>query len=228
MLDPITQYERNRDVYDEISDQIESTHERFAQAPRHEQKIMLNKAVTFALISAQTDVTIHERGYLRALDADSFTGIEEAFLDAGVNYYRNKAKYVMHNVEQADFDAILDLYDEGRIDAMHRAIADECKGVSTRKAGFAMALAVTSDKMCIDTHVAQRAGIDPDDIYNGVVVDRYEQQCDEVLANWPDLRATLSPFMCQWVVFDSNRKEVTTHDAWFMSRDVDRSLIEAL
>jgi hypothetical protein len=80
-----------------------------------------------------------------------------------------------------------------------------------------MAKVVTTDKMCIDTHVAQRAGIEPDDIYNGVVVEKYEQQCDEIIEQWPDLYDDLGRFMFQWVVFDSNRETVTTHDAWFMS-----------
>jgi len=217
MIDPVTQYERNADVYDHISEQVQNTTDYFAQAPRAEQRMLLNQAVTFALISAQTSVPIHEKGYLNALEASDFNEIEDGLLDAGVNYYRNKAKYIYYNMTEPDYEHVLDLYDEGRINEMHRAIADEFKGVSTRKAAYAMAKVVTTDKMCIDTHVAQRAGIEPDEIYNGVVVDKYEQQCDEIIEQWPDLRENLGQFMFQWVVFDSNRETVTTHDAWFMS-----------
>jgi len=103
------------------------------------------------------------------------------------------------------------------IDAMHRALADECKGVGLRKAGFALALCVTGDKMCIDTHVAQQAGLGPDEIYNGVVVDRYEDQCTTILGHWPDLTRHKSQFMSQWIVFDANMETVTTHSAWFAS-----------
>jgi thermostable 8-oxoguanine DNA glycosylase len=217
MIDPRQQYEQNSTVYDSISEQVEQTTSYFDSASRPEQEMLLNQAVTFALISAQTSVEIHEKGYLNALEATDFNEIEEGLLDAGVNYYRNKAKYIFHNMTEPDYDMVLDLYDEGRINEMHRAIADEFKGVSTRKAAYAMAKVVTTDKMCIDTHVAQRAGIEPDDIYNGVVVEKYEQQCDEIIEQWPDLYDDLGRFMFQWVVFDSNRETVTTHDAWFMS-----------
>jgi len=217
MKHPVNHYEQNRDVYDHISEQVQQTTDYFAQADRPEQRLLLNQAVTFALISAQTSVPIHEKGYLNALEASDFEEIEQGLLDAGVNYYRNKAKYIFYNMTEPDYEHILDLYDEGRIDEMHRAIADEFKGVSTRKAAYAMAKVVTTDKMCIDTHVAQRAGIEPDEIYNGVVVDKYEAQCDDIIEQWPDLRENLGQFMFQWVVFDSNRETVTTHDAWFMS-----------
>jgi endonuclease III len=187
MIDPRQQYEQNSTVYDSISEQVEQTTSYFDSASRPEQEMLLNQAVSFALISAQTSVEIHEKGYLNALEATDFNEIEEGLLEPGVNYYKNKAKYIYHNMTEPDYDMVLDLYDAGKIDEMHRAIADEFMGVSTRKAAYAMAKCVTTDKMCVDTHVAQRANIDPDDIYNGVVVDKYEAQCDEITAQWPDL-----------------------------------------
>jgi thermostable 8-oxoguanine DNA glycosylase len=215
MKHPVNHYEQNRDVYDRISEQVQQTTDYFAQAGRPEQKLLLNQAVTFALISAQTSVPIHEKGYLNALEASDFEEIEQGLLDAGVNYYRNKAKYIFHNMTEPDYEMVLDLYDDGRIDEMHRAIADEFKGVSTRKAAFAMAKVVTTDKMCLDTNVCQRAGIEPDEIYNGVVVDKYEKQCQSVKDQWPDLHDELGAFMFQWVLFDSNKETVTCHDVWF-------------
>lgn len=223
MKDPLEHYEQNRDVYNYISERLDEATSHFAQAPRQEQKLLLNQAVSFALISAQTSVEIHEKGYLNVLDATSFTEIEQGLLDAGVNYYRNKAKYIFHNMTEPDYEMVLDHYDQWKggdseaVHRMHRAIADEFMGVSTRKAAFAMANIVTTDKACIDTHVAQRAGIDSDDIYNGVVIDRYEDQWSSIEAQWPDLRERLAPYLFQWVVFDSHQDTVTTHDAWFMS-----------
>lgn len=217
MIDPVTQYERNADVYDHISEQVQATTDYFAQAPRAEQRMLLNQAVTFALISAQTSVPIHEKGYINVLNVSDQTNIADALLDAGVNYYKNKARYIFYNLSEPDYDRVLDLYDEGKLDEMHRAIADEFLGVSIRKSAYAMAKVVTTEKMCLDTHVCQRAGIDKDDIYNGIVVDRYEQQCQQVKDQWPELHEKLGSFMFQWVVFDSNQETVTTHDAWFAS-----------
>lgn len=215
-IDPVAHYEQNSDVYDHIGTKVEATTEAFAEADRDRREMLLNQAVSFALISAQTAVKQHEKGYLQTVGAMSLDEMEQGLLDAGVNYYKNKAKYLFYNMTEPDYDRVLDLYDEGRLDEMHRAIADEFKGVGLRKAAFAMALVVTTEKGCVDTHVAQQAGIDSDDIYNGVVVEKYEQQWDEILGLWPELSDRLSKFMYQWVVFDSHMNTVTTHDTWFM------------
>lgn len=217
MRDPRTQYEQHRDVYDHISEQVQQTTSYFATASRAEQKALLNRAVSFALISTQTNVTLHEAGYLNALQASDFNELEQGLLDAGVNYYRSKAKYLFYNLTEPDYERVLDLYDDDKIDEMHRAIADEFKGVSIRKAAYAMAKVVTTDKCCVDTHIAQFMGLDDDEIYNGVVVEKYENQVQELYDMIPDELDHLSPFMKQWVCFDTQRETVTTHSSWFAS-----------
>lgn len=216
-IDPVDHYQEHSELYDRIGQKVEATTDAFAEADRQLQEMLLNQAVSFALISAQTSVDIHEKGYINVLDADSHSEIEDGLLEAGVNYYRNKAKYIFYNMTEPDYDRVLNHYEAGEIDQMHRAIADEFKGVGLRKAAFAMAKVVTTDKMCVDTHVAQQAGIDSDDIYNGVVVEKYENQCDRVVSNWPELRERLGQFLFQWVVFDAHMETVTTHDPWFLS-----------
>lgn len=218
-IDPLDHYEANRDVYDHIQQKVESTSNFFARAPRPMQKMLLNMGVTWSLISIETRVELHERGYLNAIQVtdDSEETFQEALLSAGVNYYKNKASYIVHNLTQPDYDMVLDHYDDGDLDAMHRAIRDEFKGVGLRKAGFAMANAVTPQKMCVDRHVASLAGLSDDEIYEGVVVDKYEAQCDAIKAQWPQLADQLPPYLFQWVVFDADMDTVTTHDAWFMS-----------
>jgi thermostable 8-oxoguanine DNA glycosylase len=216
---PIGHYRANKQVYDRLSDHVEATTSVFADAPRNVQTDLLHRAVTFALISAQTSVELHEHGYLDVMN-EAHTdrqALERALLENGVNYYKNKARYIHHNATAVNYDAILSHYDSGDIDAMHRAIADRCLGVGLRKAGFAMALVVTTEKACLDTHVAQMAGIDSDDIYNGVVVEKYEDQWDTILNQWPELSDQLSKFIFQWVLFSAHRGEVTTHDVWFES-----------
>lgn len=224
-IDPVAHYEANRDVYDHIQNRIEATSDFFASAPRPVQKVLLNKAVTWSLISVETAVELHEHGYLNVLQVPKLTvnAVQDALLDAGVNYYRNKASYILHNLTEPDYDMVLDHYDDycngnaSAIHRMHRAIRDEFKGVGLRKAGFAMANAVTPQKMCVDRHVANLAGLDADEIYTGVVVDRYEQQCQDIMAQWPELADDLPPYLFQWVLFDADMDTVTTHDAWFMS-----------
>lgn len=207
-------YERNRDAYDSIRAQVLRTTSFFDYAPRSVQAELLDHGVTFALISAQTPVSIHEAGYENTLGLTDQSDIADGLLDAGVNYYKSKARYIHHNRTNVSYGEILDHYEAGDISAMHRAIADECLGVGLRKAAYAMAKVVTTDKMCVDTHIMQFAGIDEDEVYNGVVVDKYEQQCQMVL---DQIDLDLEPFMQQWVAFDAQRETVTEHRAWFKS-----------
>jgi thermostable 8-oxoguanine DNA glycosylase len=215
--DTVAQYRQNKDVYDEIANNVRTTVETFEEADRELQEILLHRAVSFALISAQTSVPIHEKGYLNVVDETQYGDIEEGLYEAGVNYYRNKSKYILHNMTEPDYDRVLDHYENGEIDKMHRAIADEFKGVGLRKAAYAMAKVVTTDKCCVDTHIAQFIGLETDEIYNGVVVDKYENQCQRLIDKVPDEIDHLSRFMKQWVAFDAQRGSVTTHDAWFAS-----------
>jgi len=256
--DPVEQWHRHADQYRRIYDNLQATYDYFDHVGWDRRAELLEQAVTFALISAQCGVAQHEAGYANVMtmtigsdqDAGADRSIGEALRDAGVNYWRNKARYIEHNHRSVgsdsdtdgpgqgpDVDRVLDHYEHGRIDEMHRAIADEYLGVGLRKAGFAMALSVNDQKMCIDTHVAESAGLDADDIYNGVVVDKYERQCERVLAQYPrlcDLTGSPflgvtstashdrvgergSPFLSQWVLFDSQRGELSQHDPWFLS-----------
>lgn len=216
-MDVADHYQQNEPVYDHIDARLQSLYNSFADASRPTQRLMLQRSLTFAVTSVQTAVNNHERGYCNSIGQHEQDTIADGLLDAGVNYYKNKARYIFHNLTEPNYDRILDEYDAGRLDAMHRAIADECLGVGLRKAGFTMAMVVTDEKLCIDTHVAQFMDLDPDDVYDGVVVEKYEQQCDEFIDSLPDELDGLSRFMKQWVAFDAEIGSVNTHDPYFLS-----------
>lgn len=82
------------------------------------------------------------------------------------------------------------------------------------------------EKLCIDLHVAAASGIDPDDLYQEPVVERYEAQCDRVEAAFPELAELPRPLF-RWVVFDAHRSTedvdspVTTHEVLFDSLPID-------
>lgn len=220
-VDPVRQYESNRDVYDYIQTRLDRVYDYFERAPRRERAALLEQSVAFAVLSVQTRVDKHEKGFISYRESLTQDDMEDALLDSGVNYYKNKAKYLFHNMTEPDYGLILDHIDAGDLDQAHRAIADECMGVGTRKAAFSMANVVTDEKACIDTHVAQYMGLEREDIYDGVVVEKYEAQIDQFLEQVPDELDHLSPYLTQWVCFDAQRGDVTTHDAWFMSLPVD-------
>lgn len=216
-MDVADHYRENEPVYDHIDARLQSLYESFASASRAEQRMMLQRSLTFAVTSVQTAVRNHEQGYCASIGQHRQSDIADGLLDAGVNYYKNKAKYIFHNLSEPDYDRILNEYEAGNLDKCHRAIADECLGVGLRKAGFTMAMVMTDEKLCLDTHVRQFMGLEEGDIYSGVVVEKYEAQCDRFIDSLPDEVSHLSRFMKQWVAFDAQQGVVTTHDPYFLS-----------
>jgi len=99
------------------------------------------------------------------------------------------------------------------IDKAHRILIDKIKGLGAKKAAFTLAMLGYTGKMCIDTNVAQIAGLEEE--YTGVVIDRYEQQCKAVREQFNTLSEELPPFMVQWVLFDTQREERSTHKVYF-------------
>ena len=146
----------------------------------------------------------------------------DALRDAGVNYANNKAAYIIHNAVEPDYETILGQGDNNAYDTVHRRIADEFLGGGLSKGAYAMGKLGCAGKLCIDTHVAAAAGIDVDDLYQGVVVERYEDQCEQVETAFPELSELPRPIF-RWIVFDAHRNTagdetpVTLHETWFNS-----------
>lgn len=161
-----------------------------------------------------------EAVYERALTV--WDELANALRTAGVNYANNKAAYIVRNSIEPDYETIFARWDEGAYDQAHRLIADEFLGVGLAKGAYAMGKLGCEEKLCIDRHVAAAAGIDQDNLYQGVVVDRYEAQCDRVEAAFPELVGLPRPLF-RWVVFDAHRSTentdspVTPHEVLFDS-----------
>lgn len=217
-LTPIAQYRRHSNVYDSIADSVEETRQAFLDAPRRLQRIMLQQATTFALLSTQTAVEKHETGYLNVLEAGAHgqESLADVIRDSGVNYCNNKARYILHNLSEADADRVIDHIEAGNQADALGAINDEFMGVGMAKGAYSLAKLGVPEMACIDTHVSQFLGIDQEDIYTGVVPEKYLDQVSQLdelqVADEFDRR-----FMTQWLVFDTNRGGVTTHMAWFAS-----------
>lgn len=215
MAHPVEHYEENRALYNQIEQNLLTVNQEFMAADVDKQVNMIEQATIFAILSVQAPVQVHERAYVRLLFADDESEMRDAVQE--LNYWKNKIRYIKENAENADFRGIRDLLVRGRIDRAHRYMRDQCLGLGLRKAGFSLADLGYTEKMCIDTNVAQMCGIPKDDIYNGVVVDKYENQCEYCRAQYPELANKVSNFLYQWILFDAQRDTVTTHDSWFMS-----------
>lgn len=215
-----THFETNRDAYDTIHDRLATTFENFVDAPRDAQKTALCRATTFALVSVQTPLHIHEDGYLAVLDHPTADGetLGEVLSDAGVNYCYNKGRYIEHNRFESDLDQVVDHIEAGEHRQALRAVVDECKGVGINKSAFALALLGVPEMACVDTHTAQKAGIEYEDVYTGVVPDKYMEQWERIESKFGTLsEQTPTRFVFQWVLFGSNLGEIVMHDPFYLS-----------
>jgi len=129
-----------------------------------------------------------------------------------VNYWKNKTEYIRETETRfREIDKVLELINEGEIDKAHRRIADSFKGVSTVKGAFVLAMLGFKQKMCIDTNVRQIAGIKPENLYDGVIINKYDAQCRKIRSRFSDLNEEVDPFIVQWVLFDTIRDSRTDH-----------------
>jgi len=154
---------------------------------------MLLDSYIFAVISVQTPLDIHEQAFHSYIKGDR--ELENSDMKK-VNYWKNKTSYIRETETRfEEIDTAIELLEQGKIDKAHRQIADHFKGVSTKKAGFTLAMLGFEQKMCIDTNVRQIAGLTEEQEYTGVVIDKYEAQCKEIRDKFPKLSDKLTPFM---------------------------------
>lgn len=206
---PIQHYRQNQEFYNEISDGLEIVKAGFLDADKRTQRRALLDSYIFAVLSVQTSLDRHETAWEAYLRADRDMDIEEI---RSVNYWKNKVSYIRETETKfREIDKVLELINAGEIDKAHRRIADSFKGVSTVKAAFVLAMLGFKSKMCIDTNVRQIAGIEKDNLYDGVIIGKYDAQCRKVRSRFDELNEELSPFMVQWVLFDSMRGSKTDH-----------------
>lgn len=223
-----TQYEHNQPIYDEIQAKLDGVRDVVETAPMFLASQIMMMGDVYSIISANTHVDAHELAYTRLMseDASDLDTIQEILGSTratgehahAVMYYNNKAKYIVDNLQIVDYTQQVKMLREGEIDELHRYKVDHVKGIGMRKAAFSLAITGVTEKMCIDSNVARMFGIPDEDVYDGVVVEKYEAECERLRDQAPELVDEVSNFLWQWLVFDVAREVgVTTHDPWFLS-----------
>lgn len=182
-------------------------------ADTSEQIRMLQKSHSFAVISVQTTVDIHEEAFVSLWENDTpLSDIDDAL--SSVNYRNNKTDYITHSIQHGHLWAdVADMLENGKVDPAHKFILENFKGVGPAKAPFTLSMLGFTSKMCIDANVVNAMGMD--EHVNTVVVEKYENICSKIRSKMPTLNETLSPFMWQWVVFDWNRDEISKHKPYY-------------
>ncbi len=206
-------YRQNRDTYNQISSRLFRTRKRFLQASRLEQIKMLQKSHSFAVISVQTPVHIHENAFTELWQNDA---PERDITDAlsSVNYKNNKKDYITHSLNNSDkWDTVADMLENGKIDTAHKFILDKMKGVGPAKAPFVLSMLGFEEKMCIDSNIIN--AFDLDGHATTVVVEKYDALCQSLRDKMPTMRDMTTPFMFQWITFDYQRDEISKHDTFY-------------
>lgn len=208
-------YRRNKVSYDVISQRLAETKAAFLSATRDEQVTMLQKSHSFAVISVQTPVKIHEEAF-RNLWSGSDKPSRPVTIEAltSVNYNRNKTEYIQHSLsETGAWSDVADLLEAGKVDEAHKKIMTDFKGVGPAKAPFVLAMLGFEEKACIDANIVRLFQLDGH--VTTSVVDKYEQVITDLRSKMPTLSSMTTPFLWQWVCFDYQRGEISFHDVWF-------------
>lgn len=212
-MKPIEFYEQHKEEYNKISKNLDRVNEKFLDADQETQRRMLLDSYIFSVLSVQTPVDIHEEAF-RSIKG----GAEYEDAMSSVNYWKNKVSYIRETeVKFEEIDEAINLLEDGKTDKVQRLLMDEFKGVGTVKSAFTLAMLGFKDKACIDTNVLTALGMDRDDAYTGVVVQKYNDFVDEAFSSIDEeLKEDIgSNFMNQWVIFDSVRGEFTDHKVFF-------------
>ena len=210
-------YRKNSDTYDKIQARLKDLRTRFTAAKTSEQVRMLQKSHSFAVISVQTPVEIHEEAFKQLWNGSNpHEALQDGALSS-VNYRNNKADYIRHSLRNGHLWAdVADMLVEGNTDKAHRFIIDNFKGVGPAKAPFTLAMLGFTDKACIDANVQNALDVEAP---TTVVVEKYNSLVQEYMSKFPTLDSLLTPFLWQWVIFSYQRKGVSgkpdTHDVWF-------------
>lgn len=157
---------------------------------------MLLDSYTFALLSIQTPVPIHEDAWQQYMN-----GVEPRNAFEKLNYRFNKEKYLNYT-KGLSLYIFEDILTEFSPNHLHKKILDNFKGVGTIKSSFTMSMLGFTSKICIDANLINYFGLNREDIYTGKVVKKYEKQCSKLME---EINLNITPFMKQWVIFNYQR-----------------------
>jgi len=212
---PLQHYQNHVETYNKINDKLEKVNEKFHRGTAAEKRSMIRTAHRFAVLSIQANVEKHEEAFkeLEGMPAED-NAVQT------LNYWKQKMDWINDlDGKTHVLDSVAEQLAENNTDKAHKLLIDNVKGLGAKKAAFTLAMLGFTGKMCLDTNLQQVAEID--DVYSGVVVNKYEKQCSDVIKQFKDLRTeTGNKFMTQWVLFDYQRDEISEHKCFFYALEV--------
>ena len=202
-------YETHQESYKLTQLRLAKTLDKFLNADTDEAVRMLDMSYANAVISQQCSVEKHEPGWIHWCQTGNIP--EYVLYSNQKTRWLNSTNYIHKRnvVRMIHADPT-----PQTVDKAHAYLAEHFTGLSYMKAAFTLAMLGFTSRMCIDTNVAQVCGIDN---YKFNSIDSYLAACDEIHSQYQEL--DLSKFMTQWVLFDFNRGNHSTHEVWFKQLD---------
>jgi thermostable 8-oxoguanine DNA glycosylase len=210
---PKSHYMDNRPVYDYIQNRLNRTRDVFESADTAGE--LLRHSTEYAIISVQTKVSNHEPAFLETRGVSDQSEIADIFNSNTVMYHNNKARYIAENRDSVDFDSLASRLKDGEIDAVHESIVDQCLGLGSAKGAFSLSMLGYTERMCIDSHSANIAGLERD-VSADANTEEYKKLESKILNTFSSLADELEPFMVQWIMFSADKGSLELHDPYYM------------
>jgi len=212
---PANHYSEHRCAYEYIDSRLRKTRSAVHTSDKQTVKRAVRDSIEYAIISVQTHVDRHEPAFVETRDDDlSRDEIADRLESHAVQYYNNKARYIDENRSTVDFGEIAGRVMVDDIDGAHELIMD-CLGVGAAKAAFSLSMLGFDSKMCLDSHTLRMAEMNNRSA-DGVSMKEYNEICGKVMEKFDDIDGQLSPFLYQWLLFDTDRGFVEMHDPFYI------------
>lgn len=177
---------------------------------------ILERAYVNAVLSIQTAKDRHESAFAAYYASDKVSLKDAALQTVYGGHKKNWLKRTFENVEWESLVlAIRNHAENDRYAELLDVIDDQLVGVAHRKGAFMLAMSGMHEYMCIDSNVANYAGLEESagdslSFKNG---QEYLDVCDEIYAEIGN--PWIPPFIVQWAIYDAERDEHARHMVYF-------------
>jgi hypothetical protein len=172
---------------------------------------ILEKAYVNAVLSIKTEKERHERAFTGYYVGN--LSLKEAALETV--YGGNKKNWLRRSFDKTDWvDVALAVRSHarhGRWQTLLDAVVDNLVGVSHRKGAFLLAMSGFHEFVCVDSNVAQFAGLEESE-GNALEFDGASEYMDTArdITDSAGVRKA-PPFLIQWAIYDYQRGEHARH-----------------
>lgn len=200
--------------YEAVERKLRKLRKVFVLGEREQAAHNLRHAYHFALFSIQTPLPRHEEAY--RLWAEDGRTVEEA-CGVGKSLWPNrKARQASATDSRVRWSELVEdvkrLVVENKIRELME-LQERLVGVSYNKWGFTLAMSGIWEAICMDTNVKNHFGIDQRlDMRAADGLDWYMGVRELIQAQVP---ADVPAFIAQWVIFDYERGEHSSHETFF-------------